>query len=52
MKNKAAQELGKLGGQATKKKHGTAHYRKLAEHMNRVRAEKRPSDTKLNSAEQ
>ena len=35
MKNKHAQALGKLGGQATKKKYGKAHYQKLAENMNR-----------------
>lgn len=41
MKNKHAQELGKLGGQATKKKYGKAHYLKLAEHMNKVRESKK-----------
>jgi hypothetical protein len=34
--NKSAQKLGKLGGQATKAKHGKAHYQKLAEHMNKI----------------
>ena len=37
MVNKSAQELGRLGGQATKKKYGKAHYQKLAENMNKKR---------------
>lgn len=35
MKNKAAQQLGKMGGLATSKKYGREHYLKLAENMNR-----------------
>lgn len=35
--NKAAQQLGKKGGMVTKKKYGKKHYKKLAEHMNKVR---------------
>ena len=34
-KNKAAVELGRLGGLATKKKYGKAHYQRLADNMNR-----------------
>jgi hypothetical protein len=34
--NSSAQKLGKLGGQATKKKYGKTHYQKLAKHMNEV----------------
>lgn len=37
MKNKSAQQLGKLGGLATKKKYGKEHYQKLAENMNKKR---------------
>ena len=40
MKNKHAQVLGKLGGLATKKKYGKAHYQKLAENMNKKKKEK------------
>lgn len=39
-----AQELGKLGGQATVKKHGKEHYRRLAEHMNKVRKDRKESN--------
>ena len=44
-KNKSAIELGRLGGQATKKKYGKAHYQKLAQHMNEVlkRTPKKPT---------
>lgn len=41
MKNPNAVALGKLGGQTTKKKYGKKHYTKLAENMNRKRAEKK-----------
>jgi hypothetical protein len=41
MKNKAAQELGSLGGKSTKAKHGIEHYRRLAANMNRKKALKR-----------
>ena len=41
MINKAAQKLGRLGGEATKKKYGAEHYKKLAEHMNKVRKQKK-----------
>lgn len=34
LKNPAAQALGRLGGEATKKKYGKAHYQKLAANMN------------------
>ncbi len=34
---------GGAGGRATKAKYGTAHYRRLAEHMNRMKKEGRPS---------
>jgi len=40
MKNKHAQILGKLGGQATKKKYGKAHYQRLAENMNKKKLAK------------
>lgn len=36
-----AKALGSLGGKKTFKKHGKKHYQKLAEHMNKVRAEKK-----------
>lgn len=41
MKNPNAQSLGKLGGEATKKKYGKEHYRKLAENMNKKIKEKK-----------
>lgn len=44
--NKSAQELGKLGGQATKNKYGRTHYQKLAKHMNEVIKEKNSLITK------
>jgi len=34
-------KLGKRGGEAVSKKYGKAHYQKLAEHMNKVIAEKK-----------
>jgi hypothetical protein len=37
----AQRELGRQGGLTTKKKYGKEHYQKLAEHMNKVRAEKK-----------
>jgi hypothetical protein len=30
MKNEAAQQLGKLGGNATKARHGVEHFRRIA----------------------
>ena len=41
MSNAAAKKLGRLGGLATKKKYGKAHYQKLAENMNRKIREKK-----------
>jgi hypothetical protein len=41
MKNKAAQQLGSLGGKATKAKYGIEHYRRLAANMNRKKAMKK-----------
>ena len=41
MKNKAAQELGSLGGKATKARHGIEHYRRLTANMNRKKALKK-----------
>ena len=40
IKNRHAQVLGKLGGLATKKKYGKAHYKRLAENMNRKKKAK------------
>lgn len=34
-------KLGRQGGLTTKKKYGKDHYKKLAEHMNKVRAAKK-----------
>lgn len=45
MTSKAAQELGKKGGEATLKKYGKKHYQKLAENMNRILAAKRKAKT-------
>ena len=40
-KENAAGILGSLGGRSTSDKYGKDHYRKLAEHMNRKRREKK-----------
>jgi len=44
MINKNAQKLGKLGGLATKKKHGKKHYQMLAENMNKKIKEKKKNE--------
>lgn len=36
-KNKNAQELGKLGGEATKKKHGAKHFSRMGKLSKRVK---------------
>lgn len=36
-KNEAARQLGRAGGEKTKKLYGLKHYQKLADHMNAVR---------------
>lgn len=41
MTSKAAQQLGRKGGKATSKKYGPDHYKKLAEHMNKVLAKRK-----------
>ncbi len=46
MTNKHAKELGRLGGLATKKKHGKKHYQKLADNMNKKIKEKKIAASK------
>lgn len=40
-RKKIMREMGSIGGKKTMQKHGADHYKKLAEHMNEVRAQKK-----------
>ena len=46
MTNEHAKALGRLGGLATKKKHGKRHYQRLAKNMNRKIKEKKDAKQK------
>jgi len=43
--NKAAQQLGKLGGRATVAKHGSDHFRRIAKGWPKGKPRKRPEAT-------
>lgn len=43
--NKAAQQLGKLGGQATVAKHGNDHFRRIAKGWPKGKPRKKPEAT-------
>lgn len=42
-----AKALGSLGGKKTSKKYGKEHYKKLAAHMNKVKAERKEKHKQL-----
>jgi len=47
--NKAAQQLGKLGGQATVAKHGVEHFKPIAKGWSKGKKRKQSEDVNLGS---